>query len=177
MFADDTTLMAESESNLQRYVSAFVRVCERKKLKINVGKSKVIKLSNTGERYLGVDFASKGRMDGELNHKSMEVRKCADVLKSVWKNRKVSMETKRNMHEEIVEPTTLYVSEAWVLENKVKNRIDVAEMSCVRSMCGVRRRDRLKNEKIRRRCGLQRSLSKRGEAAVLRRGGLDRLKK
>ena len=38
LFADDTTLMAESENNLQRYVSAFVRVCERRKLKINVEK-------------------------------------------------------------------------------------------------------------------------------------------
>ena len=28
-------------------------------------------------RYLGVDFASNGRMDAELNHRSMEVRKCA----------------------------------------------------------------------------------------------------
>ena len=30
------------------------------------------------------------------------------------------------------------------------------------------RRDRVRNEEIRRRCGLQRSLSKRGKAAVLR---------
>ena len=37
LFADDTTLMAESENNLQRYVSAFVRVCERRKLKISPG--------------------------------------------------------------------------------------------------------------------------------------------
>ena len=36
----DTAWMAESESNLQRNASAFVRVCERRKLKINVGKSK-----------------------------------------------------------------------------------------------------------------------------------------
>ena len=50
LFADDTTLMAESENNLQRYVSAFVRVCEKRKLKINVGKSKVMKMSDTGEK-------------------------------------------------------------------------------------------------------------------------------
>ena len=139
MFADDTTLMAESENNLQRYVSAFVRVCKRGKLKINVGKSKVMKMSDTSEKgnlsikvkeevmeeidtfqYLGVDFASNGRMDVDLNHRSMEVR-CAGVLKSVWKNRNVSMETKRGMYEEIVVLTALYGSEAWVLENKVKN--------------------------------------------------------
>ena len=38
LFSDDTTLMAESESNLQRYVYkcvAFVSVYKRKKLKIS----------------------------------------------------------------------------------------------------------------------------------------------
>ena len=34
-------------------------------------------------------------------------------------------------------------------------------------MCGVRNRD-MRNEVIRRRCGLQRSLSARGKPAVLR---------
>ena len=78
-----------------------------------------------------------GRMDAEFNHKNVEVRKSADVLKSVWKNRNVSMETKRGMYEGIVVPTALYGSEAWVLDNKVKNRMDVAEMSCLRSMYQV----------------------------------------
>ena len=49
-------------------------------------------------------------------------------------------------------------------------------MSCLRSMCGVTRRDRARNEEIRRRCELQRSLSKRGEAADLSYGSLDILK-
>ena len=40
-------------------------------------------------------------------------------------------------------------------------------MSCLRSMCGVTRRDRVRNKEIRKRCELQRSLSGRGEAAVL----------
>ena len=60
------------------------------------------------------------------------------------------------------------------MENKVKNKMDVAEMLCLRSVCGVTRRDRVRNEEIRRRSGLQRSLSERGETAVL--GCLDILK-
>ena len=43
------------------------------------------------------------------------------MLKSVWKNRNVSIETKRGMYEGIVVLTALYASEDWVLENKVKN--------------------------------------------------------
>ena len=78
------------------------------------------------------------------------------------------MEITRGMYEGIIVPTALYGSETWILENKMKNRMDVAEMSCLGSMCRVTRRDRVKNEEIRRRCWLQRSLSGRGEAAVLR---------
>ena len=70
------------------------------------------------------------------------------------------MKTKRGMYEEIVVPTAaLYGSEAWVLKNKIKNRVDVAEMSCLRRMCEVTTG---RNEEIRRRCGLQRSLSESG---------------
>ena len=101
-----------------------------------------------------MDCASNGRMDVELNHRSMELKKCVGVLKSVCKN--VSLEIKRGMYEceGIVVSTALHGSEAWVLKNKVKNRIDVAEMLCFRSMCGVTRRDRVRNEEIRRRCRL-----------------------
>ena len=45
LFADDTALEADSEEKLCRLVSEFGRVCERTKLKVNVGKSKVMRCS------------------------------------------------------------------------------------------------------------------------------------
>ena len=42
LFADDTVLLAESEGMLQKAVDEFHRVCKRRKLKVNVGKSKVM---------------------------------------------------------------------------------------------------------------------------------------
>ena len=45
LFADDTALMADSEENLCRLVSEFGRVCERRKLRVNVGQSKVMRCS------------------------------------------------------------------------------------------------------------------------------------
>ena len=43
LFADDTALVANSEEKLCRLVSEFFRVCERRKLRVNVCKSKVMR--------------------------------------------------------------------------------------------------------------------------------------
>ena len=48
LFADDTALVADSEEKLCRLVSEFSRVCERRKLRVNVGKSKVTRCSGYG---------------------------------------------------------------------------------------------------------------------------------
>ena len=44
LFADDTALVADSEK-LCRLVSEFGRIWERRKLRVNVGKSKVMRCS------------------------------------------------------------------------------------------------------------------------------------
>ena len=50
LFADDTALVADSEDKLCRLVSEFGRVCETRKLRVNVGKSKAMKCSSYGNR-------------------------------------------------------------------------------------------------------------------------------
>ena len=47
LFADDTTLVADSEK-LCRLVREFGKVCERRKLRVNIGKSKVMSCSRYG---------------------------------------------------------------------------------------------------------------------------------
>ena len=48
LFADDTVLVADSEEKLCRLVSGFGGVCERRKLRVNVGKNKVMKCLRYG---------------------------------------------------------------------------------------------------------------------------------
>ena len=43
LFADDTALVADSEEKLCRIASGFSKVYERRKLRVNVGKSKVMR--------------------------------------------------------------------------------------------------------------------------------------
>ncbi len=55
LFADDTVLIAENESDLQKLVIVFDTVCKRRKLKVNAGKSKVIVFERAREQTF--DFA------------------------------------------------------------------------------------------------------------------------
>ena len=48
LFAEDTALVADSEEKLCRLGSEFGRVCERKKLRVNVDKIKVIRCLRYG---------------------------------------------------------------------------------------------------------------------------------
>ena len=48
LFADDTALVADSEEKLCRMMSMFGRVSERRKLRVNVGKSIVMRCSKCG---------------------------------------------------------------------------------------------------------------------------------
>ena len=47
LFADDTVVVADSEIKLCQLVTEFGRVCERRKLRVNVGKSKVMRCTRS----------------------------------------------------------------------------------------------------------------------------------
>ena len=53
LFADDTALVAGSEEKLCRLVNEFGRVCERRNLRVNVVKNKVMRCSRYGN---GTEF-------------------------------------------------------------------------------------------------------------------------
>ena len=48
LFANHTALLADSEEKLCRLVSEFGRVCERRQMRVDVGKNKVMKCSRYG---------------------------------------------------------------------------------------------------------------------------------
>ena len=51
LIADDTALVADSEEKLCRLVCVFGWVCERRQLRVNVGKSKVMRCSRNGNSF------------------------------------------------------------------------------------------------------------------------------
>jgi len=58
---------------------------------------------------------------------------------------------KRNFYQTAVRLVMLYVIECWAVKNQYKNKLSVAEMRMLRWMCGMTRRDRIRNDNIRER--------------------------
>jgi len=186
LFADDTALVADSEEKLRRLVVEFGIVCERRKLRVNVGKSKVMRCSRNGVvgtldirlngevleevesfRYLGSDVAANGGLEYEVKHRVNEGCKALGALRKVVNSKSMSMEAKRGLYESVIVPTVLYGAETWCLSAAERKKVDVFEMKCLRSMLGVTRRDRVRNEMVRERTGVVRELSRRVDERVL----------
>lgn len=186
LFADDTALVAESEEKLQELCEEFGRVCARRKLRINVSKSKVIRCARVVEdgrmnvelngevleevesfRYLGSHVSVDGRIDVEVKHRTNEVCKVLGGMNQVFRNRALGMNAKKRLYEGVVVPTALYGAETWNMGVAERKRLNVVEMKCLRSMCGVTRYDRVRNEEVRRRTGVVQELSVRAEKKVL----------
>src|SRR5215469_4465631 len=94
MYADDTLLVEESEEGLQAVMNVFSRVCERRKVCINEGKSKVMRMGEGGNvhnmeirlgevevgqvdnyKYLGINNNGKGEKKEERGIKIREERR------------------------------------------------------------------------------------------------------
>ena len=130
LFADDTALVADSEEKLCRLVSEFGRVCKRRKLTVNAGKSKVIRCSRYGNgdrmhvilngepldevycfKYLGSQVAADGGCERDLVHRMNQGYRAWGALKSV-SNRGLGIKAKKCLYEGVIVPTALYGAEA-----------------------------------------------------------------
>ena len=75
---------------------------------------------------------------------------------------------KKCLYEGVIVPRALYGAEAWGTRSAEKRKVNVRQMKCVRSLVGVSRMDRVRNEEARRRAGIERELVSRADQRVLR---------
>ena len=122
-------MVADSERKLCQLVTEFGRVCERRKLRVNVGKSKVMRCTGNeddaklnvmlnGEaleevdqfKYLGSVIAANGGVEADVRHRVNEGCKVLGALKGVMNNRGLGMNVKKVLYEKVVVPILMYSS-------------------------------------------------------------------
>ena len=71
-------------------------------------------------------------------------------MKSVLSNRGLGITANNCLYEGVIVPTALYGAEAWGMRSAERRKVNVLEMKCLKSLVGVSRMNRVRNEKVRR---------------------------
>ena len=72
------------------------------------------------------------------------------MLKGMLSNRGLGIKSKKCLYEGIIiVPTALYGADEWGMRSAERRKFNVFEMSCLRSLVGVSRMDRVRNEEVR----------------------------
>ena len=80
----------------------------------------------------------------------------------------LGINSKKCLYKGVILPTALYGAEAWGMRSAERSKVNVLEMKCLRSLVGVSRMDKVRNEEVRRRAGIERELASRADQRVLR---------
>jgi hypothetical protein len=204
--ADDMVLLAESEEELNHYIQVLEAVTQRWGLTINVRKTKTWRgdrdtidvnqeapaqeITIRGEtveqveefKYLGSTLADSGGLEKELSRRmALAIGKFAE-LKPIWENRRISLKTKMTFYRSFIPPTLLYGCESWSITAVQEQKLNMLHMRFLRRILGVTIWDKLENEAIAARCGIQQipqllSLARMRWAGHLIRMGENRLPK
>ena len=134
-YADDTTLMAESEEELKSLLMKVKVKSEKVGLKLNIQKTKIMVSSpNTsweidGETvsdfiFLGSKVITDGDCSHEIKRPLLLGRKVMTNLDSIFKSRNITLPTKFRLVRATVFPVAMYGCESWNVKKAECRRID-----------------------------------------------------
>ena len=161
-YADDTTLMAESEEELKSLLMKVKEESEKVGLKFNIQKTKIMASGPItswqidGETIETVsDFilgGSKIAADSDCSHEIKRHlllgRKVMTNLDSILKNRDITLPTKVHLVKAMVFPVAMYECENWTKKKAEHRRIDVFELWYWRRLLRVPWTTRRSNQSI-----------------------------
>ena len=143
-YADDTTLMAESEEELKSLLMKVKEESEKVGLKLNIQKTNIMvsgpitSWQIDGEIIETVTYfiflGSKITADGDCSHKIKRHlllgRKVMTNLDSIFKSRDITLPTMVCLFKAMVFPVVMYGCESWTIKKAERRRIDAFELCC-----------------------------------------------
>ena len=158
-YANDITLMAESEKELKNLLMKVKEASEKGGLKLNFQKKKIMVSSPITswqidrERvrdiiFLGSKITADGDCSHEVKRRLLLGRKVRTNLDSILKSRDITLPTKVRLVKAMVFPVVMYGCESWTVKKAECRRIDAFELWCWRSLLRVPSIARRSNQSI-----------------------------
>ena len=158
-YADDTTLMAESEEELKSLLMKVKEETEKVGLKFNIQKTKIMASSPItswqidGETLADFIFlGSKITADGDCSHDIKRClllgRKVMTNLDSILKSRDITLPTKVHLVKAMVLLVVMHGCERWTIKKAEHRKIDAFELWCWRRLLRVPWTARRSNQSI-----------------------------
>ena len=161
-YADDTTLMAESEEELKSLLMKVEEESEKVGLQLNIQKMKIMASGpitsweidgETVETVLDLIFlGSKITEDGDCSH---EIKRCSLLgrrvmtkLDSKLKSRDITLPKEVCLVKAMVLPVVMYRCESWTIMKAERRRIDAFELWCWRRFLRVPWTARRSNQSV-----------------------------
>ena len=150
-YADDTTLMAESEEELKSLMMKVKEESEKVGLKLNIQKTKImasgpITSSQIGGEtvetmsdfiFLGSKITADGDCCHEIKRRLLLGRKVITHLDCILKSRDITLSTKVHLVKAMVFPVVLHGYESWTMKKAKHRRTDAFELWCWRRLLRV----------------------------------------
>ena len=161
-YADDTTLMTESEEELKSLLMKMKEESEKVGLKLNTQKTKIMASGPIpswqidGETvetvsdfvFLGSKITADGDCSHEIKRRLLLGRKVMTNLDSIFKSRDITLSTKVPLVKAMVFPVVMYRCESWTIKKAEHKRIDAFELWCWRRLLRVLWTARRSNQSI-----------------------------
>ena len=140
-YADDTTLMAESEEELKSLLMKVKEENEKVGLKLNIEKTEIMGsgpiTSSQIDGKTMTDFilgGSKITVDGDCSHEIKRHlllgRKVMTNLDKILKSRDITLPRKVRLVKAMIFPVVMYGCESWTIKKAERQRIDAFELWC-----------------------------------------------
>jgi len=161
-YADDTTLMAESEEELRSLLTKVKEESEKVGLKLNIQKTKIIasgpitswqidgETVETVSDFIlgGFKMTADGDCSHEIKRRLLLGRKVMTHLDSMFKSRDITLSTKVHLVKAMVFPVVMYGCESWTMRKAECQRMDAFELWCWRRFLRVLWTARRSNQSI-----------------------------
>lgn len=162
-FADDLILFAECPIKLEQMLQQLSDQSAEAGLTMNTAKTKIMTNSSqthtitvNSEKieyveeyvYLGQLIAAEDTMHKEIKRRIANTWKRYWSLSEVMKNKDMPIKDKRKVYNMCILPCLTYGCQTWALTENLINKIKVCQNGMERSVLGVKRKDRIRLEKI-----------------------------